>query len=162
MYRRRDFLKSAALAGPGLAFMGSTHEMPEAGHYIDKSQVNSARKLDNGWLNVQDCGASGSEFQTIASTVSGSRQITVADIGDFEVGQGIMVSKCNIRYTPTRLSSSGIQYILITTQATNNYETKLIANNVENLIHTTGAASHTSIFISSITLPVSSKALIIF
>ena len=58
-----------------------------------------ASAAPGGWLNVQDLGASGSEFQTTATTTAGSNQITVADVGDFKVGQGVMVSRCNIRYT---------------------------------------------------------------
>lgn len=50
-----------------------------------------------GWLNARDFGASGSNFETTATTVEGSEQITVADVGDFEVGQGVMVSRCNIQ-----------------------------------------------------------------
>lgn len=52
----------------------------------------------NGWLNVKDVGASGSEFETTAAATAGSDQITVADVGDLQVGQQITVSKCNIRY----------------------------------------------------------------
>lgn len=51
------------------------------------------------WLNVRDFGASGSRFETTASTTAGSKQITVKDVGDFKVGQGVMVSRCNIHYT---------------------------------------------------------------
>ena len=47
-----------------------------------------------GWLNVKDFGVSGSEFETTASTTAGSKQITVADAGDFEPGQGVVISKC--------------------------------------------------------------------
>lgn len=50
-----------------------------------------------GWLNARDFGASGSEFETTATTLEGSNQITVADVGDFEVGQGVMVSRCDIQ-----------------------------------------------------------------
>ena len=56
-----------------------------------------------GWLNVRDCGASGSEFETVATTEAGSNRIVVEDVGDFEVGQGVMVSRCNIRYEDARL-----------------------------------------------------------
>ena len=52
----------------------------------------------DGWLNVQDVGASGSEFETTAAATAGSNQITVAEVGDLQVGQQITVSKCNIRY----------------------------------------------------------------
>jgi hypothetical protein len=62
------------------------------------------------WLNARDCGASGSKFETTAATTAGSGQITVADAGDFKVGQGVMVSKCNIRYTPTHLWGAGERY----------------------------------------------------
>ena len=50
------------------------------------------------------------KFQTTASTVAGSKQITVAEIGDFKVGQGIMVSKCNIRCAPNQLWGTGVAY----------------------------------------------------
>ena len=53
----------------------------------------------NGWLNVVELGASGSEFTTTAQTKAGSAQITVKDPGDFRVGQGVMVSRCNIHFT---------------------------------------------------------------
>lgn len=62
------------------------------------------------WLNVRDCGASGSSYETTAATTAGSRQITVAKVGDFQVGQGVMVSRCNIRYTPIQLWGTGIPY----------------------------------------------------
>ncbi|MBM3889097.1 MAG: hypothetical protein FJ388_08215 [Verrucomicrobia bacterium] len=52
----------------------------------------------NNWLNVRDSGASGSAFETIGSILAGSKQITVKNVGDFKVGQGVMVSRCNIRY----------------------------------------------------------------
>lgn len=52
----------------------------------------------DGWINVTDTGASGSQFETTATTTAGSNQIIVADPGDLQVGQQITVSKCNIRY----------------------------------------------------------------
>ena len=64
----------------------------------------------DGWLNVRDAGASGSKFQTTASTNAGSPKITVTNPGDFKVGQGVMVSKSNIRYTPTLLWGTGERY----------------------------------------------------
>ena len=61
------------------------------------------------WLNVRDHGASGSKFETTAETTAGSKQIVVKDVGDFRVGQGVMVSKCNPRYTrPTIWGPRGI------------------------------------------------------
>ncbi|NOZ22008.1 MAG: right-handed parallel beta-helix repeat-containing protein [Planctomycetes bacterium] len=56
-----------------------------------------------GWLNVKDFGASGSEYSTTASTVKGSKQITVKDVGDFKAGQGVMLSKCTPRITKQQL-----------------------------------------------------------
>ena len=52
----------------------------------------------SGWLNARECGASGSEYGTTAATTAGSRDIVVADVGDFRVGNGVMVSECNPRY----------------------------------------------------------------
>jgi len=54
---------------------------------------------DSDWLNARDCGASGAKYETVATTVAGSNQITAKDVGDFKVGQGVMVSRCNVRYT---------------------------------------------------------------
>jgi hypothetical protein len=51
------------------------------------------------WLNVREMGASGSPFETTAVATEGSEQITVADPGDFKVGQSVTVSKCNVQYT---------------------------------------------------------------
>jgi hypothetical protein len=34
-------------------------------------------------------------FETTAAATAGSKQITVAEVGDFRVGQGVMASKCN-------------------------------------------------------------------
>ena len=56
-----------------------------------------------GWLNVKDCGASGSEFQTVASTKAGSQQIVVKDAGDFQVGQGVQIARAHVHYEKQRL-----------------------------------------------------------
>lgn len=69
-----------------------------------------ARAEGSEWLDVRDCGASGSMLETTAATVDGSNQITVADVSDFKVGQGVMVSKCNIRFTTTQLWGTGEPY----------------------------------------------------
>ncbi len=61
-------------------------------------------------LNVRDCGASGSEYETTASATEGSKQITVANVGDFQVGQGVIVSRCNIRYESPTLWGPGEPY----------------------------------------------------
>ena len=64
----------------------------------------------DGWLNARDFGASGSQFETAATTVAGSNQITVKDPGDFKVGQGVMISRCNIRYLLPRVWGPGEPY----------------------------------------------------
>jgi hypothetical protein len=51
------------------------------------------------WLNAADFGASGSTFEVIATTTERSKQITVAKVGDFKVGQGVMLSKCSPQFT---------------------------------------------------------------
>ena len=63
------------------------------------------------WLNVADCGASGSSFVTPAQTSIGSKQIAVKDLGDFKPGQGVMVSRCNIRYVNPTLWGPGEPYV---------------------------------------------------
>ncbi|OHE82334.1 MAG: hypothetical protein A2107_12335 [Verrucomicrobia bacterium GWF2_62_7] len=70
-----------------------------------------AQAEEREWLNVRDCGASGSAFETTASTTTGSKQITVKNVGDFKVGQGVMVSRCNIRYVNPTLWGPGEPYI---------------------------------------------------
>jgi hypothetical protein len=62
------------------------------------------------WLNVMDHGASGSQFETTATTTEASKQITVANVGDFQVGQGVIVSKCNVRYESPGLWGPGEPY----------------------------------------------------
>lgn len=57
----------------------------------------------NARLNARDFGASGSKFESKAATNAGSKQITVANVGDFTVGQGVLVSKANPRIAEGRL-----------------------------------------------------------
>ena len=55
------------------------------------------------WLNARDFGASGSDYETTATTTADSKQITVADPGDFREGEGVMISRCNPRITKRTL-----------------------------------------------------------
>ena len=55
------------------------------------------------WLNARDGGASGSQFQTVATATAGAEQITVKEVGDFKPGQGVMVSRCSIHTSHTSL-----------------------------------------------------------
>ena len=50
------------------------------------------------WLNARDFGATGSAFETTAKVTAESRQIEVADAGDFEPGQTVAISKCCPQY----------------------------------------------------------------
>ncbi|MHB8997198.1 MAG: hypothetical protein ACYC63_18280 [Armatimonadota bacterium] len=62
-------------------------------------------------VNVADSGASGSQFQTAATAVAGSNLITVADAGDFKVGQGVMLSRVNPHYKSATLWGPRSEYI---------------------------------------------------
>ncbi|MCX6910543.1 MAG: right-handed parallel beta-helix repeat-containing protein [Verrucomicrobia bacterium] len=73
--------------------------------------ISLAQAEERQWLNVRDCGASGSAFETTAATTAGSKQITVKYVGDFKVGQRVMVSRCNIRYVNPTLWGPGEPYI---------------------------------------------------
>jgi len=63
-----------------------------------------------GWVNVRDLGASGSAFEATASTTAGSKQILVRNVGDFRVGQQVMISKCHVHYEDCRLRGPGSPY----------------------------------------------------
>lgn len=119
---RRNFLIKAAATIPGVAYVGAIQGMESTRDFDDQNQLNAGSPLlDNGWLNVRDCGVSGSKFETTAATTSGSKQITVVNVGDFKVVQGVMVSRCNIRYTATELWGTGLPY----------YNHKQVENSVE-------------------------------
>lgn len=57
-----------------------------------------AAPLELGWLNVRDFGATGSSFETTARTTAGSNRIELKELGDFAVGQHVIVSRCFIQY----------------------------------------------------------------
>lgn len=50
-------------------------------------------------LNVRDFGASGSTFETLATTTAGSTVITVESVGDFEVGQELAIFGCRSHFS---------------------------------------------------------------
>lgn len=62
------------------------------------SPLPSPEHFDPDWLNVADFGASGSSFETLATTTAGSRRMTVSDPGDFRVGQEVMITRALTRY----------------------------------------------------------------
>ncbi len=51
------------------------------------------------WLDARSLGASGSDYSTAAVTTAGQTTIEVAEPGDFEVGQGVMISECHPQLT---------------------------------------------------------------
>lgn len=61
-------------------------------------------------LDVRDFGASGSAFETTGATRAGSAEVRVADVGDFQVGQHVSVSRCLVRYANPRLWGPGEPY----------------------------------------------------
>ena len=106
---RRSFLKKTAVTAPGIALI-SNAQIPVTGKFAQPEEAISDHSHEDGWLNARECGASGSIFQTTAAAKNGSKKITVTDVGDFKVGQGIMVSKCNIRYESIRMWGTGARY----------------------------------------------------
>jgi hypothetical protein len=73
-------------------------------------ELESQRRSTEGWLSVADCGASGSDFETTANVTAGSKEITVADAGDFKVGQGVVLSRVNVRYDNPTVRGPGSPY----------------------------------------------------
>jgi hypothetical protein len=56
-----------------------------------------------GWLNVKDYGASGSTVEAVAATTAGSKQITVARVGDFQPSQEVMLFGCHPHFAQCQL-----------------------------------------------------------
>ncbi len=54
-----------------------------------------------GWLDARQAGAAGSEFETTGAIRAGANEITVADAGDFQVGQQVAVYGCHPHYYGT-------------------------------------------------------------
>ena len=50
------------------------------------------------YINARDWGATGSRYETAAITESGSAKITVGDVGDFKVGDEVLLSGGGYRY----------------------------------------------------------------
>lgn len=69
-----------------------------ATHVLAQPEPDAAR-----WLNVLDMGASGSKFETTAKTTAGSKVIEVAEVGDFQVGQGVQISRAFVHYEKKQL-----------------------------------------------------------
>jgi len=65
---------------------------------------------EGSWLNVLDCGASGSKFETKAVLAAGAKDITVTDVGDFKVGQGVMISRADIKISKGTLWGPRAKY----------------------------------------------------
>ncbi len=56
-----------------------------------------------GRFNVKDFGASGSRFETTAAVQTGEKDITLAQAGDFQPGQGIAVEGARVHYDDCRI-----------------------------------------------------------
>ncbi|NLX96687.1 MAG: hypothetical protein GXY83_10970 [Rhodopirellula sp.] len=76
-----------------------------AGSEADLDDVRAERfvRQSDAAINVRDFGASGSEFETTAETTAGSAQVLLKDVGDFQVGQQMAVSRCNPVVTNLRI-----------------------------------------------------------
>lgn len=68
-----------------------------------QQQTQGRAEETSQWINAMECGASGSQLETMATTTAGSNQITVKDPTNFKVGQGVMISKCDPQYTSKQL-----------------------------------------------------------
>jgi len=62
------------------------------------SDQNLTPSVAGAWINAIDCGASGSEFQSVGTISSESNEITVEEVGDFQVGQWVTIYHCNPHY----------------------------------------------------------------
>jgi hypothetical protein len=82
-----------------LFLAANSHTVGAEKKVFDARQSGATGDRPAGWLNVRECGASGSRFETVATSEAGSHQIAVKDVGDFRVGQGVMLSQCNPHYT---------------------------------------------------------------
>lgn len=69
----------------------------DAHHNLEKDTPTAC------WINVRECGASGSEFEAQGRMLKGSNRMEVEDAGDFQAGQWVIVA-------PAHFHSSGIIY----------------------------------------------------
>ncbi len=63
-----------------------------------------------GWVNVRDYRASGSTFETKGDIEAGSKRLSVAKVGDFKPGQGIVVYGARTRFEDARVYDPGQMY----------------------------------------------------
>lgn len=66
--------------------------------YAAAQEATPPATASGGWLNAADFGASGSPAEAVAAIVAGSKEITVAALGDFRAGQGVTVSRASPRF----------------------------------------------------------------
>lgn len=59
--------------------------------------------MQNGFLNAKDFGASGSEYVTKATSTNGSCEFTLESIGDFRVGDEVIVKGSNPHFETDKL-----------------------------------------------------------
>ena len=84
------------------------------GTTVEMDDVQLQRKpgfvVGQGWANVRDFGASGSDYETAAKVTAGSRCIEVENVGDFKPGQGVTVTKCYPHYTGKQIRGPDSMY----------------------------------------------------
>ena len=59
--------------------------------------------MQNGFLNAKDFGASGSEYVTKANSTNGSCEFALDSIGDFRVGDEVIVKGANPHFEAEKL-----------------------------------------------------------
>ncbi|MBE6777981.1 MAG: hypothetical protein E7541_01170 [Ruminococcaceae bacterium] len=58
--------------------------------------------MEEMYLNARDFGATGSTFETTAQAVAGEASLILADVGDFEAGNEVILVGCHVSYpSPT-------------------------------------------------------------
>lgn len=77
---------ASAVGLPGIVVLClSLMDVSEAAMTVSRDNLSAS-------LNVQECGATGSGYETTAATVAGDRDINVADPGDFSAGQEVIIN----------------------------------------------------------------------
>jgi hypothetical protein len=88
-------LESVYALPPGIANANLVVCVP-AGAEADVDDLRIRRfAASDSVLNVRSFGASGSGYETTATTSAGAKTVVLKELGDFEVGQQVALSTCN-------------------------------------------------------------------
>jgi len=79
-------------------------------HIVNRGEAAMTGADGRGSVNVQDYGASGSDYQTVATTVAGERSITVTGTGDFRPGQEVIIDGAYVQYQHRFIYGPGSPY----------------------------------------------------